>query len=200
MPDQGSGIFIGKYNMKFVLGKKREMTQLFHTSGVVESVTLVEVSPLTVTSLRTKERHGYEAFQACHGKTCREYRFYEGEPTEARDVGTVLDISQFAEGDVIMITGTSRGKGFQGGVKRHGFHGAPKTHGTKHAHRQPGSISGIGRGGSGGVHKGKRMAGRMGQDRVTFQTKVAKVFTDKGLLAIRGGLPGSRGSLVEIRG
>ena len=175
------------------------MTQVFGDGGMVEPVTLVRAHPVEVSLLRTKEKDGYEAVQVRGSNISREFRLDAADSSYA--VGASLSVSQFTEGDSVVITAISKGKGFQGGMKRHGFHGAPKTHGTKHAHRQPGSISGIGRGGSGGVHKGKRMAGRMGSDRVTMRgVRVVKIYEDENLIALKGGVPGSRGSLVEIRG
>jgi len=173
------------------------MSQVFMDDGRAEPVTFIEAGPVTVQRILTKEKDGYAAVQVKYGRTLREFK---PKSMEGYDVGATIDVSAFAEGDKITISGTSKGHGFQGGVKRHGFHGAPKTHGTKHAHRQPGSISGIGRGGGGGVSKGKRMAGRMGQDRITIKNLIVlKVIPEQNLLAIGGGIPGSRGSLVEIK-
>lgn len=188
-----------KCKMKFILGTKKEMTQMFRDDGVAEPVTLIYAEPMEVSRVRTEEKDGYNALQICRGTVCREFRLRNAKLPHA--VGASLSVSQFTQGDKVIISGTSKGKGFQGGMKRHGFHGAPKTHGTKHAHRQPGSISGIGRGGGGGVHKGKRMAGRMGSDRVTARgVRVVNVYPDKNIIALKGGVPGNRGSLVEIKG
>lgn len=174
------------------------MGQIFLEDGRAESVTYIQAGPVSVNLLRNQDKDGYSAVQVRFGKTLREFK---PKSLEGFNVGDTIDVSVFQEGDKVMVSGTSKGHGFQGVVKRHGFHGAPKTHGTKHAHRQPGSIAGIGRGGSGGVSKGKRMAGRMGSDRITIKsTKIIKVMPAENLIAIRGGVPGSRGSLVEIRG
>lgn len=183
--------------MKFIFGKKQEMTQMYQKDGKAEPVTLVYAEPVEISLVRTKEKDGYEALQVRRDRTRREVRLPNGKDgAVGYAVGTLLAISQFAEGDKVTVTGTSKGKGFQGGVKRHGFHGASKTHGVKHAHRQPGSI---GAGGVQRVLKGKRMAGRMGQDRVTTRgVRVVKVYPDKNLIALKGAVPGSRGSLVEI--
>lgn len=119
-------------------------------------------------------------------------------PQEDMKVGTVIDASVFQEGDRVRVSGISKAKGFQGVVKRHGFHGAPGSHGTKHAHRQPGSIGATW---PQRVIKGMRMAGRMGADRVTVRkVKVEKVDAQNKILAVRGAVPGRRGTLVEIRG
>lgn len=118
------------------------------------------------------------------------------EPVTLVQVEKDTDLSLFKEGDTVKVSGTSKGKGFQGVVKRHGFHGAPKTHGTKHAHRQPGSIGSTW---PQRVLKGKRMAGRMGGVRVTQRNiKVVKIFPEESLIALKGAVPGGRGSKVEI--
>lgn len=119
------------------------------------------------------------------------------EPITFVQVAKDTDLSLFKEGDRVKVSGISKGKGFQGVVKRHGFHGAPKTHGTKHAHRQPGSIGSTW---PQRVLKGKRMAGRMGGVRVTQKNvKVVKIFPKENLIALKGAVPGRRGSKVEIR-
>ena len=174
------------------------MTQMFRADGKAEPVTLVRVEPAEVSLVRTKEKDGYDAVQITCGKTRREFRFTNAGSAEPIEIGSALAISQFAIGDRVTITSTSKGKGFQGGMKRHGFHGASNTHGVKHAHRQPGSI---GAGGVQRVLKGQRMAGRMGGDRVTTRgVRVVNVYPDKNLIALKGGIPGNRGSLVEIKG
>lgn len=181
---------------KFILGKKIEMSQMFMDDGKVAPVTLIEAGPVTVKIIRTKERDGYEAVQVSFGKYTREFK-----PKDITvNSGDTIDVSLFQEGEKVNISGITKGHGFQGVVKRHGFHGASKTHGTKHAHRQPGSISGGGRAG-GRVSKGLRMAGHMGQDRVTIKNlKIVKIIPEKNLLAIKGAVPGPRGTLLEVRG
>lgn len=178
------------------------MTQVFEDDGRVEPATLIYASPVEVSLVRTVEKDGYSAVQVRSGSLLREFR-----PKNRKDdvsffkIGDTLDITQFVPGDVVSISGTSKSKGFQGGVKRHGFKGASKTHGTKHAHRQPGSISGIGRGGGGGVHKGKRMAGRMGGERVTVaKLKVLRVMPAEHILAVGGAIPGNRKGTLEVSG
>lgn len=171
------------------------MTQVFLDDGRVAPVTLVSAGPVAVSRIRTREKDGYDATQVKYGSILREFR--SAKPS-AHAVGDAIDVSVFAEGDSVTLAGTSRGKGFQGGMKRHGFHGAPKTHGVKHAHRQPGSI---GAGGVQKVLKGQRMAGRMGGDRITIRrTKVIKVFPTEHMIAVKGAVPGPRGSIVEIYG
>lgn len=208
----------GKYkNMKFILGTKINMTQVFDEKGIVHPVTTVKAGPLTVTAVKTVATDGYNAVQVGFGARneknlskavrgqmkggnymyLREFRT-EGEP--AYKVGDSIDLSVFAVGDNITVSGTSKGKGFQGGVKRHGFKGGPRSHGQKHSEREPGSIGGAGRDG-GRVAKGKRMAGRMGGDTITTKgLTVVSVSPETGEIFIRGAVPGRKGTLVEVRG
>lgn len=177
------------------------MTQIFTDDREVIPVTLIEAGPVSVTQIKKKEKDGYEAVQVGYGKKKnvsfrwrREYR--STVPGEIK-IGDKIDVSVFQEGDKVTFTGTSKGKGFQGVVARHGFHGMPKTHGTKKKHRSPGSI---GSRFPQHVRKGVRMAGRMGQDRVTKKTEVVKIDKENNLIALKGPVPGARGTLVEIRG
>lgn len=180
---------------KFILGKKIEMSQIFLDNGKVAPVTLIEAGPVEVKRIRTKEHDGYEAVQIAFGKHMREFK----PETISVKTGDTIDVSLFKEGEKVEVSGISKGKGFQGVVKRHNFGGASKTHGTKHAHRQPGSISGGGRAG-GRVSKGLRMAGRMGSDRVTIKNlEIIKIIPEQNVIAIKGAIPGNRGSLVEVR-
>ena len=194
------------------------MSQIFDAAGNVVPITLIRAMPNTVIQVRTKEKDGYEALQVGSGtrkmkriakpqqghfkelgnfRYVREVRFRE---PATIDRGNVFDVSIFSEGDMVRVSGISKSKGFQGVVKRHGFHGAPATHGVKHAHRQPGSIGGGGRAG-GRVAKGMRMAGRMGGDRISVRNlKIVKVDAGNKILAVRGAVPGRRGTLGEIRG
>ena len=207
--------------MKFLLGKKLEMTQVFDGAGNAIPVTLIQTGPLTVIRSKSHERDGYEALQLGFGErkakniakpqrqewkelvplsagfaAVREARGMSG---KAR--GEMIDLTQFAEGDIVKVAGISKAKGFQGVMKRHGFHGAPATHGTKHAHREPGSIGGGGGRAGGRVVKGMKMAGRMGGERVTVRNlKVVKVDPERQLIAVKGAVPGRRGTLLEIRG
>lgn len=115
-------------------------------------------------------------------------------------VGDRIDVNAFTPGDIVQVSGVSKGKGFQGVMKRHHFHGQDASHGTKHAHREPGSIGGGGRHGKGHVIKGMRMAGRMGGDRVTVKgLEVIAVDPDRNELVVRGAVPGARGALLEVR-
>jgi large subunit ribosomal protein L3 len=185
--------------MAFILGKKLKMTQVWK-DGKVLPVTVVHAEPNTVTLMRTKERDGYQAAQIALGTTSknkknvtkREFR------TDASiEKGTSIDVSVFAEGDTVRVSGVSKGRGFAGVVKRYNFRGGPKTHGQKNRHRHPGSI------GSTAFQRvvpGRRMAGHMGVDRVTIKNLVvAQVDKENNLLFLKGAVPGARGGVVEIR-
>lgn len=201
--------------MKFIFARKERMTQIWGDDGRVAVGTILKTSPLTVTQVKTADsKDGYAAVQVGYEeqkpervskpvlghtggkafKVLKEFR------TEAGDlaVGSQIGIDTFAPGDEVQVSGTSKGKGFQGVVKRHGFHGGRRTHGQKHSEREPGSIGGGGRAG-GRVAKGLRMAGRMGGDRVTVKgLKVLHVDAAKGEIIISGAVPGAKGTLVEI--
>jgi large subunit ribosomal protein L3 len=201
--------------MKFILGTKENMAEYFSEDGVVTPVTVVSVTPSTVTRIFSKEKDGYNSVQVGFGvqkkervtkgragamkgafyKTLKEFRLKPTDTNDAKE-GDVIDVTSFATGDKIMVTSVSKGKGFQGVVKRHGFHGGPRTHGQKHSEREPGSIGG---GLRTHVPKGMRMAGRMGSDRIT-QKNLQVVLVDKenNLMLIKGAIAGKRGSLVEI--
>lgn len=212
--------------MKFILGKKVGMTQVFEEDGKVVPVTVVEVGPNVVVQVRTKEKDGYEAVQVGTGtkkakninkptkghlKDLGTFRYLKevrdkeskhiaiGESTEALTlkVGDTLDASVFAVGDKIKVTGISKGKGFQGVMKRHGFHGMPHSHGHHHVARHAGSI---GQRFPQHTLKGMRMAGRMGHDQVTTRgLKIVRVDVENGLLAVKGAVPGNRGQLLIIQ-
>jgi len=197
--------------MKYLLGKKLEMTQVFREDGSVVPVTLIEAGPVTVAALR-KDAQGRSVAIVGFGKdvraakpqqkefgdlgpfaVTRSIRLGEGEQMET---GTVLTVSTFAPGDTVAITGTSKGRGFQGVVKRHGFRGHPTTHGHKDQVRKSGSI---GAGGIQRVFKGMRMAGRMGGDQVTVKNlEVVTIDPEKNLIGIKGAVPGARGTLITI--
>jgi large subunit ribosomal protein L3 len=201
--------------MKFILGTKENMSQYFSPEGAVIPVTVVSAGPVTVTRVFEKDKDGYNSVQVGFGaqkksritksragtmqggfyKTLKEFRLKPADKNEAK-VGDVLDVSTFAPGDLLQVSSVSKGKGFQGVVKRHGFHGGPRTHGQKHSEREPGSIGG---GLRTHVPAGMRMAGRMGSDRVT-QKNLKVVFVDKenNIMLIQGAVAGKRGSLVEI--
>lgn len=202
--------------MKFMLGIKGKMTQVFDEKGSVIPATVVQAGPLTVTQVKTVEKDGYAAAQVGFGSrktkniskplaghlkdlpTPAALREYTAEGTLTR--GDTIDASIFAEGDVVAVSAISKGKGFQGVVKRHGFKGGPRSHGQKNKERAPGSIGGAGRAG-GRVSKGMRMAGRMGGDRITVKNlRVLQVDTATNTLLISGAIPGRPGTLIEIRG
>lgn len=184
--------------MKFILGRKLNMTQIFDKEGLVQPVTLVEVSPTTVSQVKTKEVDGYTAVQISTKKGKKETKkeFRIDVPTQSK--GDAVELSQFKEGDLVEISAISKGKGFQGVVKRHGFHGGPRTHGQKHSEREPGSIGG---GLRNKVPKKMRMAGRMGGDRITIKNlKVLHIDSVTNTVYISGAIPGRRGTIIEIKG
>ena len=175
----------------FILGKKHNMSQVWKDKKVIP-VTVIKAEPNTVSLLRTAERDGYAAVQVQLGKARKEFK---GEVKELKQ-GDTLDVSVFKEGDTVRVSAITKGRGFQGVVKRHGFSGGPKTHGQKNRHRAPGSI---GNTTPQRVIPGRRMAGHMGVDRVTIKNlKVVSVDKEKNLLFIKGAVPGARGGLVEI--
>ena len=193
------------------------MTQIFDASGAAIPVTAVSVRANVVTQVRTKDADGYEAVQIGEGTrnasrinkaqkghfkelgsfaSVKEFRSHESADAPAQKVGDKLELSQFKAGDTVMVSATSKGKGFQGVVKRHGFHGGPRTHGQKHSEREPGSIGG---GLRTHVPVGMRMAGRMGSDRVTVRNlTVAHIDQEESVMYVSGAIPGRRGTLVEI--
>ena len=180
--------------MKFLLGTKEKMTQVFDADGTVYPVTIIKTAPNTVTQVKTGDADGYEAIQTTLGNKRREFRPNADQKFEK---GAKIDLSIFAPGDNVTVSATSKGKGFQGVVKRHGFHGGPRSHGQKHSEREPGSI---GTAGYQRVFKNRRMAGRMGGERVTVKNlQVIKVDQEKNELLIKGAVPGRRGTLVEIK-
>lgn len=203
--------------MKFIIGRKLEMTQRYRPTGEVVPVTLVKVEPCVVTQVKTAEKDGYTALQIGTGSkrhlakpqaghlkasghedlaTLREFRV---DSVDGVAAGAVCEVASFVSGDVIDVTGISKGKGFQGVVKRHGFAGGPKTHGQKDQLRMPGSIGGGGRNGKGRVVPGMRMAGRMGGDQVTVKNlEIVEVLSEQGLVAVKGAVPGARGATLLI--
>jgi len=201
--------------MKFLLGTKQYMTQVFDEKGISTPVTVISAGPATVTALKTVAKDGYESVQIGFGVAKEKHvskpvlgqlkgmgpfkKMKEFRTSDSFELGSSIDVTTFAEGDVIEVTGISKGKGFQGVVKRHGFHGGPRTHGQKHSEREPGSIGGSGGRAGGRVAKGMRMAGRMGSDRVTVKNlKVVKVLPETNELLVSGAVPGRRGTLLEI--
>lgn len=182
--------------MKFTLAEKVNMTQLFDENGRVVPVTILKSKGVTVTGLRNMERDGYEAIQVKSNisNVIREFRTNTGD----LQIGATIAADIFTVGDIVKITGTTKGKGFQGVVKRHGFKGGWAQHGQKHSAREAGSIGSTGQQ---RVNRGKKMPGRMGSDIMTFKSvEIMDVDTDSGLILVKGQVPGSRGSLIEIRG
>lgn len=192
------------------------MTQLFADNGTVIPVTAVSVAPNIVVGIKNADTNGYDAVVLGVGdqKESRVSKAHLGAfgnkaykhtlevrlaDAAAQTIGDTITADTFTDGDDVIVTGTSKSKGFQGVVKRHGFHGGPRSHGQKHSEREAGSIGG-GPGRAGGrVVKGMRMAGRMGGDTVTVRgMTVAKVDAENNILYIRGAVPGRRGSLVKI--
>lgn len=172
------------------------MTEYFTENGVVVPVTILSTPPVTVTRIFDKEKDGYNSVQVGFGKKAqKEFRLKSTDTSDAK-VGDIIDVSIFASGDKLQVSSISKGKGFQGVVKRHGFHGGPRTHGQKHSEREAGSIGG---GLRTHVPKGMRMAGRMGSDRIT-QKNLKVVFVDKenNVMLVKGAIAGRRGTLVEI--
>jgi large subunit ribosomal protein L3 len=203
--------------MKYILGTKINMTQMFADDGTVSPVTVIEAKPSKVTQVKGLEKDGYIAVQIGYGarkskniskavaghtkdvgsfETLREFRV-DGTNMPAR--GDEITVETFKEGDLVEVSGITKGKGFQGVVKRHGFKGGPRSHGQKHSEREPGSIGGAGRDG-GRVAKGKRMAGRTGGDRVTVKNlKIVSIDKENNTIMVKGAVPGRRGTVLEIR-
>lgn len=205
--------------MSFILGKKIEMTQIWKDDKVIPC-TLVSAGPCFVLQIKNKENDGYEAIQVGYEKKTKnikkpekgkEYRYlreFKVQPARNASQGDVggglefkvgdnVDVSVFKEGDIVKVAGISKGKGFQGAVKKWGFKGRNQTHGVKHEHRTLGSV---GSSGPGRVFPGRKMPGRMGAERVTVKNlEVVKVDAQNNLIAIKGAIPGRRGTILEIR-
>ncbi|NCO23393.1 50S ribosomal protein L3 [bacterium (Candidatus Moisslbacteria) CG12_big_fil_rev_8_21_14_0_65_36_11] len=198
--------------MAFILGLKEQMTQIFQDDKVMP-VTVIKAGPCTVLDSKTKEKNGYEAVRMSLGEKKKITKPLEGQlkeleikPRFIREFkteealkfkrGDIVKVDVFREGELINAQGVSIGKGFQGVVKRHHFHGKNTSHGTKHDVRRSGSI---GTTAPQRVFKGKRMAGRMGGQRITLKNlKIIKIDPEKNLLYIKGAVPGKRGSLLKI--
>ncbi|MDO8490905.1 MAG: 50S ribosomal protein L3 [Dehalococcoidia bacterium] len=196
-----------------LLGKKIGMTQVFRDNGAVEAVTAIEAGPCVVTQVKARKTDGYDAVQLGFGeakrlnqpeqghlkklgkfKYLREMRVADVSKVE---LGQKVDVSQFQAGDTVDVVGTSKGKGFQGGVKRYHFRGGPKTHGASDRTRAPGSV---GPTHPGRVVKGLRMAGHMGDERVTVRNLiVVKADPEKNLLLLKGAVPGGPHGLLTIK-
>lgn len=178
--------------MAFLLAKKVKMDQIWK-DGKVVPVTVLSAVPNKVSLVRTEEKDGYNAVQLQLGRTKKEFKT---ESLGDFSAGSEVGVSVFKEGDSVRISGTSKGRGYQGPVKRHGFHGGPKTHGQKNRYRAPGSIGSTA---PQRVLPGRRMAGHHGDTRVTLKNvMIVGVDAEKNILMIRGAVPGARNSLVEI--
>jgi large subunit ribosomal protein L3 len=203
---------------KGILGEKLGMTQVFDENNRIVPVTVVKAGPCVVTQIRTKEKDGYTAVQLAYGQidprkvtkpvaghfkaanvTPRRHLVeLRTDAIEDYTVGQELGADVFADGALVDVTGTTRGKGTAGVMKRHGFHGLGAGHGTQRKHRAPGSIGACAT--PARVFKGLKMAGRMGNEKQTTQSLVVhKVDTDRGLLLIKGAVPGPKGALVLVR-
>lgn len=185
--------------MKMLLGQKLGMSQVFTPAGEVVPVTLIWARPNVITLRRNQEKDKYTAVQLAlpHKNPKKEFTARREFKTEIAEEIKELTVEQFTPGDMIQVTGVSKGKGFQGVVKRHKMKGGPASHGHSDWERKAGSI-----GSRFGQHtmKGKRMAGRMGADRVTVKNlQVVQVDAAHHLLAVKGAVPGVRGGLIEIR-
>lgn len=199
--------------MKFIVGTKKGMTQVFDTEGNVSPVTVIATPKVTVTQVKNTESDGYNAVQVGVGERKEknvnkaqrpkglfaQFKEFRLDAAPELEVGSAIDVSIFEAGEKVTVSAISKGKGFQGVVKRHGFHGGRRSHGQKHSEREAGSIGG-GPGRAGGrVVKGMRMAGRMGATRVTVKNlTVVRVDAERGEIFIRGAVPGRAGTMVEI--
>jgi len=200
--------------MKFILGKKIGMTQIFDDNNNVLPATLIKAGPCFVVQVKNKEKDRYEAVQIGfeeikdkkvkkpqkghfkkHGLEKNYYYLREFSNNKLKS-GDKIDLSLFNNGEIVSVSGISKGKGFQGVVKRHGFKGSPASHGTKHTLRAPGSI---GSAFPERVFKGKKMAGRMGGDRIFVKgLEIVGIDKENNLLALKGAVPGKKGTLLEI--
>ncbi len=200
--------------MSGLIGRKIGMTSLFDENGKNIPCTVIEAGPCVVTQVRTKEVDGYEALQLGFDDVKTANKAAEGHAKKAGTVakrkvvefqdfngehklGDVITVEHFEEGEYVDVTGTSKGKGFQGTVKRHGFGGSEMSHGQKHVNRRPGSIGAAST--PGRVFKGKKMAGQMGNEKVkVLNLQVLKVVPEKNLLVVKGCVPGHNSAYVTI--
>lgn len=204
--------------MQGLLGEKLGMTQIFDENNRIVPVTVVKAGPCVITQIRTQEKDGYLAVQLAYGQidprkvtkpVAGHFKAADVTPrrhlvelrtssVEGYEVGQELTAEVFQSGSLVDVTGTTKGKGTAGVMKRHGFHGLGAGHGVQRKHRSPGSIGACAT--PGRVFKGVRMAGRMGYERQTTQSlTVHKVDVERGLLLIKGAIPGPKGGLVLVR-
>jgi large subunit ribosomal protein L3 len=200
-----------------LIGRKLGMTRVFGDDGTVVPVSVIEATPNTLTRLRTPEQDGYAALQLGAGVARRQtkpvagqfkhlereqqkparVREFRVDSTDGYEIGQTLDVSLFEVGELVDVTGVSKGKGFMGTIARHNFKRGPKTHGSNN-YRQPGSV---GAGTTPGrVFKGTKMSGHMGDEQVTVKKlQVVRIDADRNLLLVKGGVPGARNALLLIR-
>lgn len=209
--------------MAMLLGKKIGMTQVYDEAGKLLPVTVIQAGPCKVMQVKSVDSDGYNALQlgfdeakeskriksaVGHAKKAnafpkrfvKEMKLYGQEPEASQ--GDELTVTEFSDAESVDVIGTSKGKGFAGGMKRHGFGGFPQSHGTKRKHRAPGSIASHASdaGKAGNVKKGKRMAGRMGGDRITSKNhRLVSIDEEKNLLVVKGSVPGAAGGYVIVR-
>ena len=200
--------------LKEFVGKKIGMTQVFNEAGGLEPVTIIEAGPCSVVQIKTEEKDGYAAVQLGYGRLKHTNKPMSGhlagiengkhlrevsvEDITEFEIGQEILVDTFEVGEKVTVTGRSKGRGFAGTVKRHGFGGGPKTHGQSDRHRAPGSI---GAGTTPGkVYKGQKMAGHMGDRQITIKNlEVILIDVERNLIAIKGGVPGARNSMVTIK-
>jgi large subunit ribosomal protein L3 len=186
--------------MKFILGKKVGMTTIYDKSKGAINATLIECAPNKISLIRNEKRDGYNAIQVTVQKTKRkelkrEFRVSKEESAEFKK-GDEITLDKFEIDEKVGVSGTSKGKGFQGVMKRHNFHGSPASHGHRHDHRAPGSI---GSAYPQHVIKGKKMAGRMGGERATTKNlKIVYIDKENNLIGLKGAVPGVNGRMIEI--
>ncbi len=210
--------------MALLMGTKLGMTRVFDDSGVSTPVTVIEIGSCVVTQIREEDKDGYSAIQIAYGdmkprnstipmighdakagsdakRFHREFRCTSKEAGEY-ELGQLLTVASLADVAYVDVIGTSKGKGFQGGIKRHNFKGQQATHGVERKHRSPGSIGGhaLNAGKSGRLKKGKKMAGQMGNVRITTRSlDVVRIDEERGLLLVKGPVPGHNKAMVQIR-
>lgn len=175
------------------------MSQIFNENGIVIPITIIEIEPNIVTKIKTKDKDGYEAVQLTSGTKRRLVKEAKGTKINDADVNTgdKLTVSMFTEGDIVKVSGVSKGKGFAGVMKRHGFHGMPASHGHKHVKRHAGSI---GQRFPQHTLKGMRMPGRMGGVKATTRgLKIVKIDSENNLIAVKGAIPGNKRGLIIMQ-
>ena len=203
--------------MKEVYGKKLGMSQIYSEDGIAIPVTVIEVEPMTVVAKKTIEKEGYNAIVVSFGEikeknvnkpqkgifakagvpVKRNLKEIKVDNVDEYEIGSEIDLTVFEDGDMVDVRGVSKGKGFQGNIKRHGQHRGPSSHGSNY-HRRPGSMGATST--PGRVFKGKKLPGHMGRVTVTIQNlDVVKVDTDKNVILVKGSVPGAKGAILKIK-